>query len=477
MVRRCVIIKKEFWKQVEKPMKHVLYGDSVAGSCLTGIEIAGELYYETFDGIWNLLISNGFEPILDTTQNKERIFFNDTVNIISANVDGKLETTSPLYVMRHRVNRSLVELSFERYQRRLLVTKNHSMMDWNGSILSKCGVDKLTTVITTSGIRKLVSKKVVKYDGYVYDFEVPETHTFLANGIVVHNTDSLFIDVPIDETKEYTTEDLIEIANKVSDGINERITYATESFILPKLGVDISHNKTFFKTELVADAIMFLDVKKNYAYHELANNGKLTNPDEGGTVEYKGIPVVKSNVAPISKKFIRRLVETIVLDGKVQNIDMSKLMEKTARDIWQDVNGAIKTGDFIQFATPCKWSGGDYAREPAQIVAMRIYNTITNSETFTPLSSGMFFPIDSKSMFIGTLSKMIATQNSQVNIKPEHIQKAINHIAVPYGFNPEETLELFKSYDLSIDPQTIFNLINTKVTERICNVIKLYALK
>ena len=108
---------------------------------------------------------------------------------------------------------------------------------------------------------------------------------------------------------------------------------------------------------------------------------------------------------------------------------------------------------------------------------MRIYNTITDSETFTPLSSGMFFPIESGSMFIGTLSKMIANQNSTVNVKPEHIQKTINHIAVPYGFDPEETLSLFKKYGLTIDPQSIFNLINTKVTERICDVIKSYTLK
>ena len=43
-------------------------------------------------------------------------------------------------------------------------------------------------------LQNFIKVEEIEYDDYVYDIEVEETHTFFANGILVHNTDSLIVD-------------------------------------------------------------------------------------------------------------------------------------------------------------------------------------------------------------------------------------------------------------------------------------------
>jgi len=56
----------------------------------------------------------------------------------------------------------------------------------------------------TSDIVKLSVTKIeeIQYDDYVYDIEVQDTHNFFANGILVHNTDSIFLNCDEDITDD-----------------------------------------------------------------------------------------------------------------------------------------------------------------------------------------------------------------------------------------------------------------------------------
>jgi len=237
--------------------------------------------------------------------------------------------------------------------------------------------------------------------------------------------------------------------------------------MLPTLGVDISHNRTFFKTELVADSIMFLDIKKNYAFRELANNGKI-HPEP--SVEYVGIPVVRNNIAKFTKDFIKAIVEDISLNKTITNAEMKKQLQVVAKTFWEKLQKDCEAFDFSEIGIPCKW-GSNYTKEPFQVIAMRTYNTISGEDAFTPSMGGINVPIkiNNQSKFTSMITKLkdrnkfclgrIAVQN-------------INYIALPYNRDQQKTKELMAEFGLSVDITEYWGILYNTVAKRIVDTVK-----
>lgn len=278
-------IEKNFYELVEKQdyLKHIIYGDSVVGTNNVVFQFQGEENKLSLDDLWDFL-SSKYE--IETIENKEYIFFKNDEFLIQ-NYDfqnDEINFARPKYFMRHKFNGEI----YKNYLNNTLyigTTLNHSYIEIdvrNKSYKTKKPEEiQVLPVITCKelqvpqkfalmygienkfdyyGIVKKSSKnkqllfairpyKICKkhrdtYDGYVYDFEVPSTHIFIVDNVLVHNTDSLFIEIP---SKPDNVLDKVKIVNKASKDINELIVNYNTDYLLPRCGFSSDRNETNFK--------------------------------------------------------------------------------------------------------------------------------------------------------------------------------------------------------------------------------------
>jgi len=200
--------------------------------------------------------------------------------------------------------------------------------------------------------------------------------------ILYSDTDSIFIVIPAKDADKMTTEEKMKIANEASEGINRAITKYLNEYFLPKSNISIDRNATYFKSEMLLEAIMFLDVKKNYAYKIIAKKGKIFEKPE---IEYTGIQVVRSNAAKITQDMLREIIEGVVLNDQINSKDrlpkVSEIVTNTHTKFIENIDNL----DLAEISIPGKWSKADQ-----YINGMSLYNFIMKKEIFSMGSAGNF---------------------------------------------------------------------------------------
>ena len=461
-------IPPTFWTDVEQDLKYVLYGDSVADNSIISIIINNSYYNQTIEKIWDILLKYGYN--IKKIKNHEYIYLNEKVIILTYDpVKAKIINKSPKYLMRHYLDGNLINLKFK--DKDISITKNHSLIDIVDTVVVKMSPITTKYAYTISQcyekIEKvnILSKKVIPYNGYVYDFEVPDTHNFIINGILVHNTDSLYINIP----QQYDTiEESIKSTEEIADQINDLIKVYYNGFLLPKTGVDSKYNETFFKTELTAESIMFLETKKNYAYNMTSKEGKVFNPPK---TKYVGIPVIKSDTVPFTKDLLIELVENVALNKEADRFnDITKL----AKIFHEKLTKCVNEFDFEYISAPGKWSDKNYASEPSSITGMKLYNTIVDKDVFRSGSFGIYFPIEFKNE--NEFAKLIDTvrYTSQNYLNHTAVSK-VKYITLPYNYDKEDLKLLFDKYGIIANINSLWawsKLTENEVVKRIITVIK-----
>ena len=118
----------------------------------------------------------------------------------------------------------------------------------------------------------------IKTPKYVYDIEVKNNHKFFANYVLVHNTDSCFVN-----TKAKSTEEANEIGNKLQSEINE-------------------FYKKHIKEEHKRNSCLELELKKCYSRFMMP---KLRNSEIGAKKRYAGIVAGKDKLEIVGMEAIR----------------------------------------------------------------------------------------------------------------------------------------------------------------------------
>ncbi|WP_457611948.1 DNA polymerase domain-containing protein [Methanocaldococcus sp.] len=129
-------------------------------------------------------------------------------------------------------------------------------------------------------------KKVEKidYNGYVYDIEVEDTHRFFANGILVHNTDGVFLTIK-GKDREYILKRAKEFVKYINNKLPGDMELEFEGFF--KRGIFIT--------------------KKKYAL--------ITENDE---IIIKGLEFVRRDWSGIAKKTQREVLEALLKYGDIE---------------------------------------------------------------------------------------------------------------------------------------------------------------
>lgn len=153
-------------------------------------------------------------------------------------------------------------------------------------------------------------------DEYVYDIEmIDETHTFIANDILVHN--SLYISYEnlvksIDGYENMTPEErgriVVDFNTKYLDAHNREVM---AEHYKNRHVVSVQN----FELETLALSGVWLDVKKRYAQILLWKDGKTYSIAEGLPMKSKGLELIKASYPKQTREGLQRLTRYLLEDS------------------------------------------------------------------------------------------------------------------------------------------------------------------
>lgn len=166
----------------------------------------------------------------------------------------------------------------------------------------------------------------IEYDGYVYDIEVEDTHTFFANNLLVHNTDSVYAtmdwymgELGMDKTPEN--------AVKLADQIGETLNDGMPEFLAGAFMISEDRGKIVEAgREVVAPRGLFKDKKKRYALHVTDIEGKTTDK-----MKIMGMETRRSDTPKFIQGFLETCLTNVVRDGAGFE-DIRRLVEEFRGD-------------------------------------------------------------------------------------------------------------------------------------------------
>ena len=146
----------------------------------------------------------------------------------------------------------------------------------------------------------------VDHDGYVYDLSVAKNENFVdaVGGIVLHNTDSIMLELGSGVSKADAIEQSFEIEEHINDAYDE---FAGT--------LDAENHRFQIEFEKLYRRFFQAGKKKRYAGHIVWKEGK--NVDD---IDITGFEYQRSDIAPITKEVQKRVLEMIVTGEPTEEI-------------------------------------------------------------------------------------------------------------------------------------------------------------
>ncbi len=268
--------------------------------------------------------------------------------------------------------------------------------------------------------------------------------------ILYGDTDSIFITIPQKEAEKLTVERRWEIAEHSAGQINNSIIEYCQQILLPRCNIDPKHNKTFFKTEMLIDAAMFLDVKKNYAYLLSCKEGVVLDPPK---VQYTGIQVIKSDAAKVTQRLLASMIEDVMLNTKIRKLDRIAAIGQIVTDFRERFTEDVNNYRFADLGFPGKWSKKDMF-----IHGMQVYNYIMGVETFNMGSPGKFVYCQ----FHAPGPLKMATEGDMRS----------PGICVPYEYDVDLLRQKMEQFQISVDQNLHWSKLFTTTAQRIVDLAR-----
>jgi len=134
------------------------------------------------------------------------------------------------------------------------------------------------------------------FDGYVYDIEVEDDHTFIdaAGGAILHNTDSVFVHMP--DSPDDRIDDILEGIHK------EYVKHLTEDFNVKKSHIQLEYEKKFKKIILLH--------KKQYVGWLVEVDSKPVDKIYGRGIEY-----VKKDTIELARRLQYQMLTSLLKES------------------------------------------------------------------------------------------------------------------------------------------------------------------
>lgn len=220
-------------------------------------------------------------------------------------------------------------------------------------------------------------------DEYVYDIEMADdSHTFIANDILVHNTDSLYISYkPLLDTIEGVENMSMEEKRDIVLDINlnfldqHNFDYIADYFAS-------RHAKSVHKFELETVALRgaWLNVKKRYAQVLLWKDGKFY-PKDDLPMKIKGLEIVQSSTPKKAREVLLGMMRYILEEQDRSffihkiNQRMMQYRKEFMEAPFEDICGNLKVNNYHQYVLDDKGMWPKVALKcPANVRALAQYN-------------------------------------------------------------------------------------------------------
>jgi hypothetical protein len=139
----------------------------------------------TISHLWEVLRGG---MIIEDDEQGEWTTPKETINVLSYNsFTNQIESKKVLRLYRQKVNTLLYHYNSGGHD--IICTEVHKLYTPNGF---QCKLEKETPVLhyynNTTQYYPIQNVRTILYNGYVYDLEVEDNHTYIANGFITHNT-------------------------------------------------------------------------------------------------------------------------------------------------------------------------------------------------------------------------------------------------------------------------------------------------
>jgi len=482
----------DFYYKVEDSnyVKHILYGDSVTGDSIVIIRRIIEKYefidVARIEDLFNYLPG---KIEIDLSTGKQRKFLLDNnIWILGYDVEKRKNCfVKPMYIMRHEVNKDIyrIETIDGRY---VDVTEDHSVMIVEDDDIVQCrpcdiNVEKHKllvlqnyTVPITTKIKSI--KNIGKIDDYVYDIAFDKIHTFYANEILVHNTDSLFIQLLTKEELEKLGYELrgdkesIDNVSKhlvepISKKINEELVKLWNNTILNKMHVDSEWNTIDFKTELIMDKILFTGKKKRYACRIYKEDKVYYIPPK---IKISGIEIKRSDSSRLTKYAMSEIIRIIFDYSGKERLNKTKELIKEITSRYKKATNEL---DFEEIGIPSSWSLSEYKEIPTYVFAAMLYNSIIR-DTCRPGVKGFRISCMFNTNKILELLKKVKNPNEyQMDVEMfNKVKNKLNVFFIPPDYDRGKIKELVNKGVIKFDWDEQYNKIIREKLQQFVDLIK-----
>ncbi|MBU1198634.1 MAG: hypothetical protein KKF46_04345 [Nanoarchaeota archaeon] len=139
----------------------------------------------------------------------------------------------------------------------------------------------------------------ILYKDYVYDLEVKDNHRFFANGVLVHNTDSIFVNLNVNNYA-----DAQKIGNKIARIMNKFFEEHTQKDYKRKNYLELEFEKVYKRFLMPMARHSEKGSKKRYAGFIEDEKGKTK-------MDFVGLEFVRKDWTDIAKQFQQELLDRI----------------------------------------------------------------------------------------------------------------------------------------------------------------------
>jgi len=320
----------------------------------------------------------------------------------------KVEEAEIKRIKKHYVTKGIYRVLPVKSEKGVIVTEDHSVDVLRGTTIIpvrpediKHG-DRLIIIKGNTYQTKPLSVKFLgKQSRWVYDIEVDnDSHTFVGNDILVHN--SVFLDIDNKVDKKFM-DDATEFINKKSFKV-----LGDEFFGFKDIYMALDY-KGLYRS-------YFTDTKKKYALYNL----------EEKKMEITGLDIVRSDYPKLTRERLHKVIKMLL----EENSDLKSIMnlvEEYRNDFVKRIkNLDLSVGRPMPYNKPYK----KYKKVPSHVFSMELWNRIVKSNTFRPGSKGYVFK--------GTIdiNKLSEAQKKKLNDLSNEVKRksSVTSVVIPLDF-------------------------------------------
>ena len=174
----------------------------------------------------------------------------------------------------------------------------------------------------------------------VYDIEMAdESHTFIANDILVHNTDSLYLSYKdlidtIEGSEKLALEDKLKIILKINTEFLDKHNkeHLHEYFLSRNVRPNTADLEDFELETVNKRGVWLHETKKRYGQILLWKEGKFYDIDDL-PIKVKGLEVIKSSYPTVARNQLKQMLRFLLeYDGKYLTQELNIMSQKFLKE-------------------------------------------------------------------------------------------------------------------------------------------------